>query len=99
MSTTSRAILPSSVVVATDGQVSASLERDQVVLNVTSGHYFRLQGTGGRIWELLREPVRVDRILETIVEEYHAERSGCARDLIEFLGELKDRELIEIVSS
>lgn len=99
MSTTSPAISPSSVVVAADGQVSASLERDQVVLNVTSGHYFRLQSTGGRIWELLREPVRVDRILETIVEEYDTERSGCERDLIEFLGELKNRGLIQIVKS
>lgn len=96
LSATGTVILPSSVVAASERQVSAELDRDRVVLNVATGHYFRLQETGERIWNLLREPVRVATIVDMIVEEYEVERPRCERDLIKFLGEVRDRGLIDV---
>ena len=49
-----------------------------------------------RIWELLREPISVSAISETIAREYEVSLERCEADVLRFLEELAEQELIEV---
>ena len=91
-----REISRSSVVVATKDQVSSDLAGETVVLSMQSAMYYGLDEVGSRVWELVREPVRVSDVLDTIGQEYDVEPERAAADVLGFLRELAEKGLIEV---
>jgi hypothetical protein len=88
-----------SVVVESEGHVSADLRGEAVVLSVQRGSYFGLDEVGARIWSMLREPIQVLAIRDAIVSEFEVTPETCQRDLLEFLGELLSEGLIDVRTS
>jgi hypothetical protein len=71
-----------------------------VVLNLGSGVYYRLDRSAAHIWKLLAErPVKVDEVVQTIVDEWEVEAERCERDLFAFISELSIAGLVEIDDS
>ena len=93
-----RDISTSSIVVATKDQVSSDLAGETVLLSMQSAMYYGLDAVGSRIWELVRAPIRVSDIRDTIMAEYDVEPARCEADVIGFLGELADKGLIEVTN-
>ena len=91
-----RSISPTSIVAATKDQVSSDLAGETVVLSMQSAMYYGLDGVGSRVWELVREPVRVSDVVDAISAEYDVEAERCEADVIAFLRQLVARGLIEI---
>jgi coenzyme PQQ synthesis protein D (PqqD) len=91
-----RAITPNSVVVATKDQVSSDLAGEAVVLSLRTAMYYGLDQVGLRIWELVREPMRVAAIRDTIAQEYEVELERCERDVLDLLHQLASEGLIEV---
>jgi hypothetical protein len=85
-----------SVVAAGSNQVSSDLADEKIILGVESGQYYGLRGAGVRIWELLAEPRRVSDIRDILVGEFDVEPARCERDLLQILGQLADRGLIDV---
>jgi len=85
-----------SIVVATKDQVSSDLAGETVVLSMQSAMYYGLDQVGSRVWELVREPIRVSDILDAIMNEYDVEPEQCEADVRAFLGELAAKGLIEV---
>lgn len=85
-----------SLVVAADGQATCDLAGEAVVLDVSGGIYYGLNEVGARIWRLVREPIRVEAILETLVGEYEVDPETCRKDLLRVLGALLDAGLVEV---
>jgi hypothetical protein len=48
------------------------------------------------VWNLLREPRRVEEILETLVAEYEVDPASCEADLLALLKNLHEEGLIEV---
>lgn len=92
-----RAIATSSVVVAAKDQVSSDLAGEAVILSLGSGKYYGVDGVATRVWELVREPIRVADIRDVLVRDYEVEPERCERDVLEFLSELAAHGLIEVV--
>ena len=69
---------------------------ETVLLGLKSARYYGLADVGARIWELLRVPVSVARICETICAEYDVAPDRCEMDVIQFLDDLAQNELIEV---
>jgi len=90
------AISTSSIVVAGKDQVSSDLAGETVLLSMQSAMYYGLDEVGTRIWELVREPVRVSDICDTIEREYDVERERCEADVVGLLSELAAKGLIEV---
>jgi hypothetical protein len=67
-----------------------------VLLNLRDGVYYSLEDVGIRIWQLLRDPVSVAAIRDTLVSEYDVDPARCERDIQRFLGQLAGRGLIEV---
>jgi hypothetical protein len=85
-----------SVVTATKEQISADLQGEAVVLDLTKDVYYGLDEVGARIWALIREPRKVSEIRDAIVAEYDVDQETCQRDLIGFLHSLEGEGLVVV---
>lgn len=85
-----------SVVAVVPDQVSSDLGDEVVILDLESGQYHGVTDVGVRMWQLVQDPIRVRDIRDRILEEYDVDASRCERDVIEFLGQLLERGLVEI---
>ena len=90
------AITRSSIVVASRDQVASDLGGETVLLGLRTARYYGLADVGARIWELVREPISVSAISETIAREYEVSLERCEADVLRFLEELAEQELIEV---
>lgn len=90
------AITRSSIVVASRDQVASDLGGETVLLGLRTARYYGLADVGARIWELLREPIGVPAICATIAREYEVTPEQCEADVLRFLEELAEQELIEV---
>jgi len=90
------AITLSSIVVASRDQVASDLGGETVLLGLRTARYYGLADVGARIWELLREPSSVSNVCETIAREYDVMPERCEADVLRFLEDLAEQELIEV---
>ncbi len=90
------AIDPSTVVCASESQVSSDLAGETVILNVSDGVYYGLDPVGTRIWTLVQEPRTVTDIHHQLLEEYDVTSERCMEDLLHLLAELREHELITL---
>jgi len=79
-----------------DGLTAAELGEEAVVLDARSGKYFGLNAVGLRIVELIREPRAVADIVAVLNEEFEVGQERLRNDVVVFLGQMKDRKLIEV---
>jgi len=84
------------MVVAAKDQVSSDLAGETVLLSMQSAMYYGLDQVGSRIWELVREPIRVSDIRDAIEREYDVDPERCEEDVLGFLRELAAKGLIEV---
>jgi hypothetical protein len=87
---------PSTIVVASSDQVSSDLAGETVLLSMKTAHYYGLADVGARIWSLVREPVSVAAICDTIAREYDVAPDRCRADVVRFLEELAQHGLVEV---
>jgi hypothetical protein len=91
-------IAADSIVVASKNQVASDLAGETVLLSMTTAHYYGLADVGARIWELVREPIRVSAICSVIRGEYDVTAERCEADVVHFLNDLASNGLIEVRS-
>jgi PqqD family protein of HPr-rel-A system len=84
-----------STVVVSPGLTAADLGGEAVVLDPQSGRYYGLNELGARIFELARKPRSVERIMQALLQEYDVKADQLKADLIAFLHEMEQRNLIE----
>ncbi|MDH3599615.1 MAG: PqqD family peptide modification chaperone [Candidatus Tectomicrobia bacterium] len=92
-----QAVSGHSIVVATEGQVSCELVDEVAILSLQSGVYYGLNEVGGRIWQLIQQPIPVHQVHETLLAEYDVVPERCERDLVALLQDLAAKGLVEIV--
>ena len=89
-------ITRNTIVVASREQVASDLAGETVLLGLRTARYYGLADVGARIWELLRDPITVSAISETIAREYEVTPERCEADVLRFLEDLAEQELIEV---
>ena len=85
-----------SVVTAAKEQISADLQGEAVVLDLSKNMYYGLDEVGSRIWALIDEPRKVSEVRDAIVAEYDVDEETCQRDLIGFLATLEQEGLVTV---
>ncbi len=85
-----------STVVVSPHQVSTSLGHEAVILGADAGEYFGLNEVGARVWELVQQPVQVSQICAALCAEYEVQPAECERDVLELLGELRAKGLLDV---
>jgi hypothetical protein len=74
--------------------VFRELDGEAVLLNLASGMYFGLDGTGTRIWQLIDQHGQLADVLAALCEEFDAPRDAMERDLLNLASELSDKGLL-----
>ena len=87
LSLTSRVRIP-------DGVLSHDLQGELVILNLNTGVYFGLDPVGTRIWHLLREHQSLQKVLDSMVEEYEVGEAQCMQDLLSFVAQMREKGLV-----
>ena len=72
------------------------VEDEAVLLDLRSGMYFGLNDVGARAWQLIIEHGALAAVLDTLVDEYAAERGVVERDLLALAGQLVARKLATV---
>ena len=86
-----------SMVEVTNEQVSADLEGATVVLQLSDGVYYQLNGVGGCVWARINEgPCQVHELVDAVTAEYDVDRSRCEADVIELLQDMAKRSLVAV---
>lgn len=78
--------------------LDAEIDDQSVMMDIEQGSYFGLNKTGTRIWALLAEPMVIGELCDRLTEEFEVPREQCERQLVDFLGSLLDRGLLQVVT-
>ncbi|MCG6963856.1 MAG: PqqD family protein [Acidobacteria bacterium] len=74
-----------------------ALDDEYLVLDLGSGDYFGLGEAGGVIWEHLDGTRTLAEVADEIAERYGIDRGRARSDLLAFVDELLERDLVEQV--
>jgi len=81
-----------------NNEVFASHIDDEVVMmNIQSGKYYGMDTIGSRIWELINEKIQVQQVVDQLLDEYDVSEEQCKNDVLEFLDELNENKLVEVL--
>ena len=76
------------------GLMTADMNGSAVMMDIMTGKYYNLGQVGGRIWELLEEPMSVSDLIRKLTAEYDVSAEQCRTDVEPFLNTLVDRGLL-----
>lgn len=79
-----------------EGVLSRDLQGELVILDLNTGVYFGLDEVGTRIWHLLEEHRSLQKVLDSMIEEYEVGHAQCAEDLFSFVTKMLDKGLAEV---
>ena len=73
---------------------TTDLNGEIVMMDLEKGRYFSLNVVGSRIWEIIEKPIEVNKLVESLLEEYDVNRNECEENVLEFLGKLNDANIV-----
>lgn len=73
---------------------ATDLNGETVMMDLEKGRYFSLNGVGSRIWDIIEEPIEINKIVDSLLEEYDVSRNECQENVLEFLGKLDNADII-----
>ena len=71
------------------------LEGESVILNIDAETYFGLDDVGTRMWQVLTQSETIQTAYDTLLEEYDVGPEALRRDLINLMGKLIGKGLLE----
>lgn len=86
------------LVVRSDGVVSAPMGDDVAMMDMESGKYFVLAEVAASIWERLSEPVRPAALCAALTEIYTVSPEQCRAEVLAFLESAHAKGLVRIVA-
>lgn len=76
--------------------VHRTLASETVLLNIQTGHYYGMDETGGRFFEVLREAASLGAAVESLTREFDAPVEQIRADMLRYCSELLQHGLIEL---
>ncbi|MBS4209173.1 lasso peptide biosynthesis PqqD family chaperone [Bacillus sp. FJAT-50079] len=95
---TNQSILLNDIVSQREGHIVSDMGGEKVMLSIDNGKYYNLGETGGVIWDVIKEPVSVNKIITTLLSNYQIDQEECEEQVITFLLHLFEEGLIEITN-
>jgi hypothetical protein len=93
---TKREISLNSTVLQGEGNIECEMGKEKVMLNVQNGKYYNLGETGGEIWNLIKYPIKVSDLINTLLEGFDVEREKCESDVLALLEHLYEEKLLQV---
>lgn len=77
--------------------VHSDMDGETVMMSLDCSAYYGLNGVGTRIWDLLQKRMSLGQICDHLCAEYEVKREDCERHTRQFVGELLEHEVIQVV--
>ena len=77
--------------------VHADMDDEIVMMSIEKGEYFGIDAIGSRIWEMLEGEKSIGEICAGLCASYDVDESVCRQDVIRFLENMHERNIIETV--
>jgi hypothetical protein len=74
----------------------AKVHEELILFDPEKGCYFGAGQVGACVWSLIKDQKLVVAILDAIEMEFDVDRATCERDVLAFLEELSDANLIDV---
>jgi hypothetical protein len=68
---------------------------DGVLVNLKTERYLGLNRTGARMWEALGRTGSIQHAYDDLLREYDVDANSLKEDLLAFIGELVEQQLVE----
>ena len=81
-------------VVRADDLLATDLDSETILMGIEQGAYYGMEETARRIWELVEQPRQVADLCRQLAVEYNVAPDVCERDVIAFLEELAEENLV-----
>ena len=81
-----------------DGVIWRDLGGDVVILNVETGVYFGLDGSGGQIWRELVEHGSIEKTFASLKQQFDAAPHELRRDLDALVDQLVEKRLVHLIA-
>ncbi len=83
-------------IVQRDPNQDFSMIDDEVVmLSIENGEYYLLNEVASRIWQIIKNPIRVSEVLSKLLEEYSVSSHTCETETFECLNDFYKKGLIK----
>jgi hypothetical protein len=69
---------------------------ESVLLNLDTEHYFGLNDSGSRMWEVLTSEPSIEAAYAALLAEYEVEPESLREDLVAFVDDLVEHQLVEV---
>lgn len=79
--------------------LSRDLDGEAVLLDLRSGRYFGLNGTGAFVWQQLKDGLEREEIAHALTDEYEVDIKTARADVSVFIDTLIERGLIRRVNA
>jgi hypothetical protein len=79
------------------GNIVSDMDGEKVMLSVENGKYYNFGDVGGIIWDLMEEPITVNQLITRLEDLYEVQHIECEKQVISFLEQLLDENLIELI--
>lgn len=77
---------------------AVEMDGELVMMGLEQGEYFGLRDTAASLWNHLAEPATVERLCELVAAEYEVDAAVCRPDVVAFLQDLLERDLVAPVA-
>jgi hypothetical protein len=74
--------------------ISETIQGETIVINLKTGTYYSLQGTGAEIWRAIEREASKSEIVDELALRYEAQRTELETSVAGLLGELQAEELV-----
>jgi len=89
-------ITPQTTISRKEDIVVAALDGKTVMMSLNNGEYYGLDEVASAIWNGVEQPVTVSELVSRLAKEYKVSLEQCQADVLEFLENLYNKQLIEI---
>ena len=78
--------------------VADEVDGDLWLTPIGTARVYRFNALGIRVWQLIERPQSVSTMCETLQKEFAVSHEACERDVLDFLNQLSDENLIQTVA-
>jgi imidazolonepropionase-like amidohydrolase len=90
----SKSISEETLIRRTASVLTAEIDKQIVMMDIESGRYLGLDDIGSVIWQRLETPRTFGDLVDSLVEDYDAERAVIAQDVRELLKEMATQGIV-----
>jgi hypothetical protein len=77
--------------------IFSNMDDETVMMSIEKGEYYGINPVGRRIWELLETPVTVAGICEVLGNEYNVSPEQCRNEVLAFLTQMSEKDIIKVM--